>query len=52
MELKVTRNIGFILLSIFLILTGLGIIVPGFMLPAIIMGVLALVAGICILLGV
>lgn len=44
-------NIGFLLLAIFLILTGLAMLIPGFALPAVLMGVLALASGILILIG-
>lgn len=50
MAVKVTRNLGFLLLAIWLIVSGLG----GLMalpVPPLIMPVLALVAGILILLG-
>ena len=44
-------NIGFLLLAIYLILLGLTILIGGFTIPAIIMGVLALLSGIFILIG-
>lgn len=44
-------NIGFLLLAIYLILVGLIALVPAIAIPSIILGVLALVAGIFILLG-
>ena len=47
----ITKNIGMLLLAIYLILVGLMSLIPGFALPAIVMGILALVAGIMILLG-
>jgi hypothetical protein len=47
----IISNIGFILLAIYLILVGLGILIPGLALPAILLGVLALAAGIFILIG-
>jgi hypothetical protein len=49
--MKLINNIGFILLAAYLILIGIMTILPGFALPGIIMGVLALAAGVCILLG-
>jgi hypothetical protein len=52
MKLAFTRNIGFILLAIYLILIGLSSLVPGIVLPPILYGILALVSGICILLGI
>lgn len=45
------RNIGFLLLSIYLILVGLGTLIAGFAIPAVVLGVLALAAGIFILIG-
>jgi hypothetical protein len=44
------RNIGFILLSIYLILEGL-MLVAALAIPAVVMGILAIAAGIFILLG-
>lgn len=48
--MRFTNNIGMIALSIYLILEGL-VLVAGLGIPAIILGILALVAGIFILLG-
>ena len=48
--MKFTNNIGMIALAIYLILEGL-ILVAGLAIPAIILGILALVAGIFILIG-
>jgi len=45
------KNIGFLLLAIYLIIIGLMAIVPSLAIPAIVMGILALVAGIFILIG-
>jgi hypothetical protein len=45
-----TKNIGMLLLAIYLILVGL-MSLAGFAIPPIVMGILALVAGICILIG-
>jgi len=45
------KNIGFTLLAIYLILVGVAALIPGLMLPSIIFGVIALLAGIFILLG-
>jgi hypothetical protein len=45
-----TKNIGMLLLAIYLILAGLGLLV-GFVIPSILMGILALLAGIFILIG-
>ncbi len=47
----ITKNIGMLLLAIYLILIGLMSLVPALAIPAIVMGILALVAGIMILLG-
>lgn len=44
------RNVGFILLSIYLILQGL-MLVAALAIPAIVMGILAIAAGIFILIG-
>lgn len=51
MNLPFTRNIGFTLLAVYLILVGVMAIIPGFILPSIVYGVIALAAGICILLN-
>ena len=45
-----TKNIGMLLLAIYLILAGL-LSLFGFAIPSVILGVLALLAGIMILLG-
>ena len=45
-----TKNIGMLLLAIYLILVGL-MSIAGFAIPSIVLGVLALVAGIMILIG-
>jgi hypothetical protein len=45
-----TKNIGMLLLAIYLILAGLGLLV-GFVIPAVLMGILAVAAGIFILIG-
>lgn len=44
------RNVGFILLSIYLILQGL-MLVAALAIPVIVMGILAIAAGIFILIG-
>ena len=49
--MRFTRNIGMVLLSIWLILTGLMMVLSGFSLPPIVMAILAIAAGIFILLG-
>jgi hypothetical protein len=51
MKLNFISNIGFILLAIYLILVGLTQLVPSLAIPSIIFGILALVAGVFILLG-
>lgn len=45
-----TRNIGMLLLAIFLILTGV-IAIAAVAIPPIVMGILALISGIFILIG-
>jgi hypothetical protein len=45
-----TKNIGMLLLAIYLILAGLGML-AGLVIPAVIMGLLAILAGIFILIG-
>jgi len=49
--MRFTNNIGFLLLAIYLILIGLTIIVPSIAIPGIVLGILALIAGIFILIG-
>ena len=48
--MRFTRNIGMLLLSIWLILTGLMMVVH-FDVPPVIMGLLAIAAGVFILIG-
>lgn len=48
--MRFTSNIGFILLAIYLILVGLGIL-AGIAIPAIIMGILAIASGVFLLIG-
>lgn len=50
MRLRFIDNIGFILLAIYLILVGISLI-TGLLIPPIITGIIALVAGIFILIG-
>jgi|307.fasta_scaffold3698941_1 hypothetical protein len=45
-----TKNIGMLLLAIYLILAGLGLIIA-IAIPPILMGILAIGAGVCILIG-
>jgi len=49
--MKFISNIGFILLAIYLIIVGLMSLLPGIVLPSIVIGILAIVAGIFILIG-
>ena len=49
--MRLTKSIGSILLAIWLILWGLMAVVPSLSLPAIFMAVLAIAAGVFILLG-
>jgi hypothetical protein len=44
-------NIGFVLLAIYLILVGLTALITAFAIPPIVLSILALVAGIFILIG-
>ena len=50
MAVTVTRNLGMLLLAIWLILTGIAGLVP-LPLPGVIMAALALIAGVLILIG-
>lgn len=45
------QNIGFLLLSIYLILIGLSAVIPAIAIPSIVMSLLALAAGIFLLIG-
>lgn len=49
--MSITRNIGMILLSVFLILLGVSHLVAGFAVSPIILGVVAIAAAIFILIG-
>ncbi len=49
--MKITRNIGMLLLSIWLILTGLAAFVPALGGLGVILAILAIAAGVLILLG-
>ncbi len=49
--MRLTKNLGMLLLAIWLILWGLMAAVAGFALPSIVMAVLAIAAGVLILLG-
>jgi len=46
-----TKNIGMLLLAIYLILVGIMALIPSIAIPGMIMGILALAAGIFILIG-
>ena len=46
-----TKNIGFILLAIYLIIMALALLTPGFAIPSVLVGIIALAAGIFILIG-
>ena len=46
-----TKNLGMLLLAIYLILVGITSLVAGIAIPPIVMGILALAAGILILIG-
>ena len=45
-----TKNIGMLLLAIYLILAGLALL-AGFVIPSVVMGLLAILSGIFILIG-
>jgi hypothetical protein len=47
----ITKNLGMLVLAIYLILVGIVSLIPAIAIPGIVMGILALVAGILILLG-
>jgi hypothetical protein len=49
--INITKNLGMLLLSIYLILVGLMALVPSIVIPVIVMGILALAAGVLILIG-
>ena len=48
--MKIISNIGFILLAVYLILVGITALIP-IAIPAIVFGILAIVAGVFILIG-
>jgi hypothetical protein len=48
---RITRNIGMLLLAIYLILIGLAALIPGFPSLGIVPAILAILAGIFILIG-
>ncbi|KTD32879.1 hypothetical protein Lnau_2527 [Legionella nautarum] len=49
--MRLTNNIGFILLAIFLILIAISALVPGVPIPSVLTGIVALLAAIFILIG-
>ncbi|CAM2952285.1 Uncharacterised protein [Legionella steigerwaltii] len=49
--MRFTKNIGFILLAVYLIIVALGVLAPGIAIPSTITAVVALVAAVFILLG-
>lgn len=51
MKIDYPRNIGFILLAVYLILVGITALIPALAIPTIVYGILALISGIFILLG-
>lgn len=50
-DMRIISNIGFILLAVYLILIGIVTLIPSIAIPAIIPGIIALIAGIFILIG-
>lgn len=51
MNINFTRNIGFILLAVYLIIIGLSALVPSIAIPAVVTGIIAILSGIFILIG-
>lgn len=49
--MKIISNIGFILLAVYLILVAIIALIPGIVIPSVVMGIVALVAAIFILIG-
>jgi hypothetical protein len=49
--MNITKNLGMLLLAIYLILAGIGLLVHTLVIPSVVMGILALAAGILILIG-
>lgn len=49
--MKLISNIGFILLAVYLILVGVMTVVPGIVIPSIVTGIVAIAAGVFILIG-
>ncbi len=51
MKIDFPRNIGFILLAVYLILVGIAALIPGLAIPSIVYGIIALASGVFILIG-
>ena len=49
--MTITKNLGMLLLAIYLILIGIGALIHTIAIPVIVTGILALAAGILILIG-
>jgi len=49
--INVTKNLGMLLLAIYLILVGIMALAGGIAIPPVVMGILALAAGVLILIG-
>jgi hypothetical protein len=49
--INVTKNLGMLLLAIYLVLVGIMALVASIAIPPVVMGILALAAGILILIG-
>lgn len=49
--MRLISNIGLIILSVYLILIGLTALIPGIVLPTMLYGILAILAGVFILIG-
>jgi hypothetical protein len=49
--INVTKNLGMLLLAIYLILVGIMALAGGIVIPPVVMGILALAAGVLILIG-
>lgn len=50
-DMNFTKSLGMVALAIYLILAGLGLLIPTLAIPALIMGILAIAAGVLILIG-
>lgn len=51
MKIEFIRNIGFLLLAVYLILVGIMALIPALAIPSIVYGIIALASGIFILIG-